>query len=79
MDTSQELISNSPPFSEIQQSWRTSEFSDDDEDSNLIIQFNEHPDGTELVLTHTNIPEGQTQYLSGWEDHYFEPMTEYFN
>ncbi|MFK7786971.1 MAG: SRPBCC domain-containing protein [Crocinitomicaceae bacterium] len=67
------------PFSEIQQHWRTTEFSDDDEDSHLIIRFNEHQEGTELTLIHTNIPEGQTQYESGWKNHYFEPMTQYFN
>jgi activator of HSP90 ATPase len=67
------------PFSKIEQAWRTSEFTDNDEDSNLVIQFKEHEQGTELTLIHTNIPEGQTQYENGWEEHYFEPMHQYFN
>lgn len=66
------------PFKEIQQTWRTTEFSEDDEDSNLIIQLSEHEQGTELKLIHTNIPEGQTQYENGWKEHYFEPMSRYF-
>ena len=65
-------------YSEIEQTWRTSEFSETDEDSHLIIRFNPHKNGTELVLIHTNIPEGQTQYIQGWKEFYFEPMTAYF-
>ena len=62
----------------IVQSWRTSEFSQDDEDSILTIQLKEVREGTELLLTHKNIPKGQTQYKQGWIDHYFVPMKEFF-
>ena len=68
------LISNQ----EIVQSWRTSEFTDNDEDSKLIIRFKEIESGTALTLIHSNIPEGQTQYKQGWIDHYFIPMKQYF-
>jgi activator of HSP90 ATPase len=70
-----ELIENK----KIVQSWRTSEFEDNDEDSILNISLNEVKNGTELILIHTNIPEGQTQYKQGWLDHYFEPMKSYFS
>jgi activator of HSP90 ATPase len=63
----------------IVQSWRTSEFNEDEEDSKLIILFKAVENGTELTLIHTNIPEGQTQYENGWIEHYIEPMTSYFN
>ena len=63
---------------EIIQSWRTSEFDKNDEDSRLIIRLKEIKNGTELILIHSNIPEGQTQYKQGWEDHYFTPMKNYF-
>ena len=69
-----ELIGNK----KIVQSWRTSEFVGKAEDSIVTIELNEVEDGTELILTHTNIPEGQTQYEKGWIDHYFSPMKEYF-
>ena len=62
----------------IVQSWRTSEFETEEEDSRLELQFGEKDGGTELTLIHSNIPEGQTQYLQGWVDHYFTPMKEYF-
>ncbi|HIN38835.1 MAG TPA: ATPase [Flavobacteriales bacterium] len=62
----------------IVQTWRTTEFSEDDEDSILTIQLSEIKEGTELTLTHKNIPKGQTQYKQGWIDHYFVPMKEFF-
>lgn len=66
------------PHSEIVQSWRTSEFASTDEDSRLVVRFEEVDGGTELTLIHTNIPEGQTQYEQGWVEHYFKPMGQYF-
>lgn len=67
------------PNKEIRQSWRTSEFDANDEDSIVTVQFNASENGTELVLEHNNIPEGQTQYKKGWLEHYFIPMENYFN
>jgi len=69
-----ELIENK----KIVQSWRTTEFSEMDEDSNLTIQFSEIDNGTALRLIHTNIPKGQTQYKQGWINHYLTPMKAFF-
>ena len=63
---------------EIVQSWRTSEFKEEDEDSILTIRLKAVAAGCELTLIHTNLPKGQTQYLKGWEEHYFAPMQHYF-
>ena len=63
----------------IEQRWRTSEFSDSDGDSLLLIHLKPHENGTILTLIHSDIPKGQTQYENGWKEHYFEPMTTYFN
>ena len=62
----------------IVQTWRTTEFAEDDDDSQLEIIFKPTAKGTELTLIHTHIPQGQTQYYQGWIDHYFTPMKEYF-
>lgn len=67
------------PNSLIQQSWRTSEFDDKDEDSKLELQFKECEDGCEITLVHTNIPQGQTQYENGWIESYINPMRQYFS
>ncbi len=66
------------PNTKIVQTWRTSEFSDTDEDSLLTIHLKELNGSTELKLVHTHIPEGQTQYKNGWLEHYFEPMHQLF-
>ncbi len=67
------------PGERIVQSWRTSEFTDDHEDSIVTLTLEEIEDGTLLTLEHSKVPEDQTSYeLGGWEEHYFEPMKEYF-
>lgn len=64
----------------ILQSWRTTEFPDDAEDSMLELKFEKDGKGTKLTLKHWNIPQGQgEQYEEGWQEHYFEPMLDYFS
>jgi activator of HSP90 ATPase len=62
----------------IVQSWRTTEFGDDDPDSKITLTLKPVDGGTKLILLHTNIPDGQGGYKQGWIDHYFVPMKEYF-
>jgi Activator of Hsp90 ATPase homolog 1-like protein len=67
------------PGERIVQSWRTADFSDEHEDSIITLTLEAVEGGTLLTLAHTNVPDGQTSYeLGGWEEHYFEPMTQYF-
>lgn len=70
-----ELVENK----KIVQTWRTTEFDATDEDSILSIEFIKIQNGTELILTHTHIPQGQTQYKQGWLEHYFAPMKEFIS
>ena len=42
---------------EIVQTWRTTEFDENDEYSILIIKLEEIKEGTKLTLIHSNIPE----------------------
>ena len=63
----------------IVQSWRTSEFPEEADDSRVEILLEEKNGETKITITHTNIPEGQADgYKQGWEDFYFKPMKEYF-
>jgi activator of HSP90 ATPase len=62
----------------IVQSWRTSEFSDDEVDSQIEVTFEPVRNGTKLVLRHTKLPSHGEIYEQGWEDSYFVPMREYF-
>ena len=67
------------PGERIVQSWRTTEFDDEHEDSIVTVTLEEVEDGTLLTLIHSQVPEGQTSYQEGgWEEHYFEPMKAYF-
>ena len=67
------------PFTRIAQSWRTSEFDTEDEDSILELTFEEHGGETEITLSHSNLPEHGEQYRQGWDDHYFQPMKTFFS
>jgi uncharacterized protein YndB with AHSA1/START domain len=64
----------------IVQEWRSSEFPPGAPHSLLEITLRAASGGTELSLTHSNIPDGQgPQYARGWAEHYFAPMKEYFS
>ena len=70
---------NLEPFTRILQSWRTSEFNDNEKDSQIEILLNELDGETELTLIHTDVPETGEHYKKGWDDHYFQPMKAYFS
>ena len=63
----------------ILQAWRTGEFPEEADDSQVEVLLEEANGKTKVTLIHTNIPEGQAEsYKQGWEDFYFKPMREYF-
>jgi activator of HSP90 ATPase len=67
------------PDRRIVQSWRTSQFTDTDPDSQIEVMLEQTPEGTRVTLHHTNVPGGHTSYRDGgWQDHYFEPMKAFF-
>lgn len=63
----------------IKQAWRTTEFEDTDEDSILELSFEKSEEGTLLTLKHSKLPSHGEQYINGWKEHYFEPMSNYFS
>ena len=67
------------PHSLIRQSWKTSDFEEDQNYSLLEIQLSEKDGGTELKLIHSHLNEKDDHYIKGWEDHYFKPMKAYFS
>jgi uncharacterized protein YndB with AHSA1/START domain len=67
------------PGERIVQSWRTTQFTDEHEDSIITLTLEETEDGTLLTLVHSNVPKEMISYeQGGWHKHYFEPMQEYF-
>lgn len=67
------------PNKRILQSWRTTQFEESEEDSKIEVLFHELDGKTELTLVHSNLPVTGEHYKKGWQDHYFEPMKDYFN
>ena len=68
------------PGERIMQTWRTSEFTDEHEDSLITVTLAPIKGGTRLTLLHANVPDDHTSYEeAGWRTHYFEPMQRYFN
>jgi uncharacterized protein YndB with AHSA1/START domain len=68
------------PHERIVQSWRTTEFTDDHGDSIITVTLEDDDGGTLLTLVHSNVPDEQTSYeQGGWQEHYFEPMVEFFS
>ncbi len=66
-------------FNKIIQSWRTTDFPEDAEDSTVTIELEQLKDGTRLTILHENIPEGEgKKYRQDWRTNYFKPMKEYF-
>jgi activator of HSP90 ATPase len=61
------------------QSWRTTQFAGEDPDSTIAVELAPAKTGTRMTLTHTGVPDGQTNYeKGGWQDNYFAPMKAYF-
>ena len=66
------------PRRKIVQSWRTTEFTDTDEDSQITVTLAKAARGTKVTLRHINVPDTHTTYKSGWVEYYFAPMKVYF-
>ncbi len=62
----------------IVQTWRSSDFQPNQEDSVLRLSIVDHGSSTELILTHSNLTEADYHYKKGWIESYFEPMSVYF-
>ena len=67
------------PGRRIVQSWRSTDFGEEDEDSQIEVLLEPVPEGTKITLHHTAIPDGQSGYEQGWRDNYFDPMRDYFS
>jgi uncharacterized protein YndB with AHSA1/START domain len=63
----------------IRQTWRTTDFQDDEPDSTLEVHLEKAARGTRVTLVHTGIPSGHgPEYKKGWIDFYFVPMKKFF-
>ena len=64
----------------IAQEWKTTEWPRGYAPSHVELILNEHPKGTEVLLTHSNVPAHQAaQYRKGWIERYWERLSKYFS
>ncbi len=66
------------PHEYIKQSWKTSDFDDDQDYSTIEVFFEPVEDGTKITLKHTGLTYKDEIYKKGWFDNYFIPMKKYF-
>jgi activator of HSP90 ATPase len=62
----------------IVQSWRASDWEEDDTDSTFIINL--EPKGKDVILhvIHANLPDKQAESINkGWHDYYWKPWKQY--
>lgn len=64
---------------EITQTWKTSDFAEEDEDSIVSVRLKDTADGCEMELIHSNIPDESADYYNGWQSSYFAPMLAHFS
>ncbi len=64
----------------IIQSWRSTSFHADDQDSTLILSFSSHDGGGRIDLVHLDVPKHDYQGVTaGWEKYYWTPWREYLS
>ena len=62
----------------IVQSWRTTEFEEDDPDSKVMFHFSKKGNGTRLMFVHSDVPERLAErFRQGWIDNYWVPLKAY--
>ncbi len=63
----------------IKQTWRTTDFSEEQEPSLVEIFFDaDGAGGTILKIKHSALTDADGDYEQGWVDYYFDPMKMYF-
>lgn len=66
------------PDTMIVQSWRASNWKEEDPDSILILRFSDAPGGGRIDLVHVNVPEYDHKGVTGgWTLYYWEPWKAY--
>jgi len=64
----------------ILQEWKTKEWPAQAPPSLLELRFVPREDGTEVVMTQSNVPAFQaSRYRRGWVEHYWNPLRKYFS
>jgi activator of HSP90 ATPase len=64
----------------VVQDWATTDWKEGYPASKLELTFYEIPQGTKIVMMHSNVPKSQTiEIKQGWKEFYWDPLKRYFN
>lgn len=60
------------------QTWRTTDFKEDDPDSQVMFHFSKKGKGTRLMFVHSRVPDRLAEeFRQGWIDYYWVPLKAY--
>ena len=63
----------------IVQEWTTTDWPENYPPSKLELTFQQTPEGTEIQMTHSNVPAEQKEELAeGWTEFYWKPLKKHF-
>jgi activator of HSP90 ATPase len=63
----------------VVQEWTTTDWEEGYPASKLELTFNAVPEGTAIVMVHSNVPKVQASEVEqGWIEFYWDPLKEYF-
>ncbi len=62
----------------IVQSWRTTDFNEEEQDSEIMFHFSKKGSGTRLIFVHSKVPDRLAEeFRQGWIDSYWTPLKAY--
>ena len=62
------------------QDWTTTDWQEGYPASKLELTFSKVPQGTEIIMMHSNVPKSQADEIKqGWKEFYWDPLRRYFN
>ena len=62
------------------QDWTTTDWQEGYPVSKLELTFSKVPQGTEIIMMHSNVPKSQADEIKqGWKEFYWDPLKRYFN
>ncbi len=64
---------------ELAYTWRTTDWADDEQESEVVYRLSKDKEGTKINLEHKGLPsqEEADSHKEGWEEYFFGPMEEY--
>ena len=64
----------------VVQDWTTTDWQEGYPASKLELTFSKVPQGTEIIMMHSNVPKSQADEIKqGWKEFYWDPLRRYFN